>query len=116
MEQETFDTIYKYAQQVANKEMNKDYFLEHILIPVLSTEDEAVPLFLEVLNRQITTKKNIMQEMNHELSRAEVFLADPKQLANSGLDFALDNIKKFYQKWTGIFGVGHCYKKDFDKK
>jgi hypothetical protein len=84
------------------------------IIEHLSEDKNCIPTLLRILERERSTDKELIQDMNQELSRAQIYIdmlkespEDSKASFNKG--FVLDEIAKFYFKYKKF--VTHCYNK-----
>jgi hypothetical protein len=85
---------------------------EYKLIAHLAEDENCIPTLLRILNRERAMKKELIQDMNLELSRAHIYIdmraeskAENKESFNKG--FVLDEIAKFYLKYKKV--VTHCF-------
>lgn len=81
------------------------FLIEDMLIEELAKDEKVVSLVLELLDKEREQKKNLITEMNFQLSRADVGLDNKKFNKDN---FIQAEIKSFYEKFKGM--VGHCFK------
>lgn len=91
---------------------------EYYILKEIAKDENAIPMVLELLNQEREVKKELIQDMNVELSRAELLIDNPKigvpkTKGQTFREFVLEEIKKFYEKYQGY--VGHCFK-DYNKE
>jgi len=88
---------------------NLDYKKERIL-EIIAEDKDSIPYLLNLLEIERNGKKEVIKELNHELSRVDVLLTSKKEFFLDKKDFIIKEIAKFYQKYSGKWGVFHCYK------
>jgi|TARA_Y100000310_G_C20704425_1_gene834171 hypothetical protein len=87
-----------------------DQYKERALLKVLAKDDDIIPNMLEILKIERETKKDLLTDINLELSRAHLYIEradvkkDDKQFSKS---FVLDEIASFYVKYKGR--ISHCF-------
>ena len=101
------DVIKDIVNSDASIESKKTQLYHH-----LAMDETCISTLLRVLDRERAMKKELIQDMNQELSRAHIYIdmmkeskADSKQSFNKG--FVLDEIANFYFKYKQF--VTHCY-------
>ncbi len=101
----------KTLKEIINSDL-PDNFKEDLIIESLSQDESAIPVILKILNKERIAKKELILDMNLELSRAHIYIEsrpeskrDIKQSFNK--EFILDEIGKFYAKYKSI--VSHCF-------
>lgn len=89
-----------------------DNVKEHLIIQCLSKDEKVIPTIMKILGSERDEKKQLILDMNLELSRAHIYIderpenkAEAKQSFNKS--FVIDEIGKFYFKYKGI--IGHCF-------
>ncbi len=89
-----------------------DDIKEKLIIDVLALDSNAIPLVMEVLQKERKSKKELVRDLNLELSRAHIYIdmrpeskKEGRENVNKG--FLLDQIAKFYIKHKGE--VTHCF-------
>ncbi len=101
---------------------------EHLIIKSLSMDEKLIPTLMNILEQERRDKKELMSDMNLELSRAHIFIDEhwPSNSAfaeqadrrfgravkvkeEKGLHrgFVLDKIAEFYTKYKGR--ISHCF-------
>lgn len=85
---------------------------EMLVIGVLATDKNAIPMVMKILETERKSQKELVQDLNLELSRAHIYIdmrpeqkKESKESFNKG--FLLDEISKFYIKYKGK--VTHCF-------
>lgn len=85
---------------------------ESQLIEHLSSDKNCIPTLLRILERERSNNKELITDMNLELSRAHIYIdmraeskSENKESFNKG--FVLDEIAKFYFKYKQV--VTHCF-------
>ncbi len=103
-------------KQIVNSSL-PDEVKEHKIIGVLAADENALPEMMKVLESERRVKRELITDMNVELSRAHVFI-DLKIIENlpkhknghsEGFTkgFVMDEIEKFYTKYKSL--VTHCF-------
>lgn len=85
---------------------------EQQIIAILAHEKNVIPTILKILERERSEQKELLNDMNLELSRAHSFIEiipEAKTAKNQTLDkaFVVDNIAGFYYKYRDR--VSHCF-------
>ncbi len=107
-------------KKVVNSEI-PDNLKEFQLLTILSKDEKLIPTLLGVLQEERKFKKELITDMNLELSRAHIFIdvLEPhmqvgtrvkKETAlgeNINKNWMLDNISAFYNKYKGR--IVHCF-------
>ena len=109
MTQENFELLEKAIELVKENKQSLKWLEEVVIVNILSENSEVLSILIKILHQERESKDLVIRELNHELSRADIYLRDPKYL-KANKEFALNNIKQFFLKYWGKFGVGHCYK------
>ncbi len=86
-----------------------DDLTEDLIIGILARDEKLIPTLLDILASERSEKSKLIEDMNLELSRAEIGLDND---ALNEDDFIQKEIKKFYTKYKDQ--VGHCFK-DYGK-
>ena len=101
------DIIKDIVNAESSYEIKKIQLIEH-----LATSKDCIPTLLRILDRERSNNKELITDMNLELSRAHIYIdmraesaAERKQDFNKG--FILDEIAKFYFKYSKV--VTHCF-------
>ncbi len=106
---------------------------EHLIIQSLAKDEKLIPTLMKILEQERRDKKELMADMNLELSRAHIFIDEEwptkgvvggdtnhghntKPLGKKKAEkpqtgfhrgFVLDKIAEFYTKYKGR--IGHCF-------
>lgn len=92
----------KLIKEVVNSNMSKEAQEEAILL-VLANDDKVIPYIMTILNHERRTNKELLLDMNMELSRALIVLKDDNLKYNKKIivepNFVVGEIKKHYIKW-----------------
>jgi|ERR1035437_142744 hypothetical protein len=83
-------------------------YIKHAIIVYLAKDEGAILLMMKILEQERQFKKEVSQEMNVLLSKADIGLDDNKFNENG---FIQKEILAFYTKYKGV--VGHCFKNLF---
>ena len=83
---------------------------EHLIIQTLAKDEKVIPIIMDILAAERSLKKEVITEMNMQLSRADIGLDNPEVINKD--DFIQKEIKDFYAKYKD--SVGHCFK-DYGK-
>jgi hypothetical protein len=75
------------------------------ILSIISKDENAIPEILEILNHERARKKELILEMNMQLSRADMTRKAPTLNDD---DFVTKEIKKFYEE--NKEQVRHCFK------
>lgn len=83
-----------------------------LILDEIARDENAIPYILKILSTERARKKELLIDMNLELSRAHIYIEmhhesqkESKEHANKF--FVMDQIAKFYIKYKGI--VTHCF-------
>ncbi len=103
-------------KQILNSD-SSDEVKKSQVINCLAKDKEVIPVIMRMLEREREIKSELITDMNHELSRAHVFIDDfmpePVKLKKGetmiGFDknFVLDKIAEFYINYKSL--IRHCY-------
>lgn len=74
------------------------------ILHIISEDEKALEDMMYILNAERIRKKELILEMNMQLSRADAFIQQP---ALADKSFILSKIKKFYEQFKGQ--VSHCF-------
>ncbi len=97
---------------------------EELIIQVIAEDPKAIPLIMKMLAQERSSNKELILDMNLELSRAHLHIKHPT-LASGGKskkeevqlmqarEFVLDKITEFYVKYRGK--IRNCFNMNFDK-
>jgi hypothetical protein len=101
------DIIKDIVNAESSYEIKKIQLIQH-----LASDKDCIPTLLRVLDRERTMNKELITDMNLELSRAHIYIdmraetkSESKESFNKG--FVLDEIAKFYFKYKQV--VTHCF-------
>ncbi|HYE67512.1 MAG TPA: hypothetical protein VEA58_02810 [Anaerovoracaceae bacterium] len=79
------------------------------MLKEIANDPDAIPKIMQMLDEERRTNKNLVTDLNFQLSRAHVVLEAPEM--NKG-EFVAAEIRKFYE--TGR--IGHCYNMNIEVK
>ena len=96
----------KKIRDLLNSEIPDD-MQEYWLKRLIANDEEAIPDILQLLAIERQEKKEIIEEMNLQLSRADIGLDNPKVINKNG--FIQNEIREFYAKYKDH--IGHCFRK-----
>lgn len=83
---------------------------EHLIINILAKDPKVIPTILKILNNEREGQKELILDMNLELSRADVFIGlNQKKRSDFDKDFIQGEIQSFYNKHKD--SVTHCFNK-----
>jgi len=77
---------------------------EKLIIRILAEDKNVIPTIMEILDYERNQNKELLLEMNMQLSRAHIGLDNPKMNKNK---FIQDEIIQFYLKNNNK--IGHCF-------
>lgn len=109
----------KELKKVLDNPTTTDDQKQQLIVGILAHDKNAMPLIIQILQKERQTNNDLITDMNLELSRAHIFIDElnPAMLlkkekqTNLGehvtKNFMLDNIAAFYTKYKGI--VQHCF-------
>lgn len=91
-----------------------DQIKQEIILESIASDKKAIPYILDLLERERKEKKELIKDLNFELSRTDVFiqlLPKIKQRKNNTLtkEFILGCISELYKKHKGK--ISNCFKK-----
>ena len=78
-----------------------------LLIMELAKDEDVFNDIMKLLATERKYKKELITDLNLELSRADVHIRHPKLLKENH-EFIVEEIDKFYDKYDGV--VGHCFR------
>lgn len=113
----------KKIKEIIDHKIYDDQTKERLIIQHLATDESVIPDVLRILTLERETKKQLIQDMNLELSRADVHIqhptlasgeygnkkSDQKLNEQKAKEFVLNHITGFYIKYKGI--ITHCFNK-----
>lgn len=79
---------------------------ENLILLEIAKNERALPYVLEILAAERRDRRELISDMNMELSRAHTIIRD-KKFFRKMQEFVDDEIIKFYQKYKAV--VGHCF-------
>lgn len=77
------------------------------IINSLAKDENVILIIMKILEREREIKKELFEEINLLLSKADTGLDNPSLNENN---FMQKEIFDFYKKYKNIKGVGHCFK------
>ena len=113
-------------KEIVNSTMPEDA-KRHFIIQVLAQDKKVIPTMMEILEEERTQTKELITDMNLELSRADVHIQNPTlghgEVKSTTKDkvkieeikkaqakeFVLNHITAFYVKYKGR--ITHCFNK-----
>jgi len=110
-------------KDIVNNRIKPKETQEQEIIQVIARDQKAIPLMMQLLSAERATKQNLIDDMNLELSRADVHIQNPVLAAreknatrnneqlrlDQAREFVLNNITAFYAKYKGV--IRHCFNK-----
>ena len=98
-------------KEIINSDL-PDEIKESQLIESIANDENAVPNIMLMLAFERKTNKNLLMDMNLELSRAHIYIdmkPEGKQETKDSFNkaFIMDEIAKFYIKYKGK--IVHCF-------
>lgn len=77
-----------------------------VILNIISEDKDALIDMMDILHFERERKRQLITEMNLQLSRADVYIQNPKIVTP---EFVLTEIRKFYEENKDY--VHHCYRK-----
>ncbi len=96
----------KKIQEIVNHPLYDDEMKERLIVRALAEDETLIPTLLEILAAERVKKGKVIREMNFQLSRAHLTIEHPEVNKDQ---FIEKELIKFFHKYTGEFGVGHCF-------
>lgn len=99
-------------KQILDSEVN-DELKELLVLQFLSKQETIIPDLLKILEIERISKKELISDMNLELSRAHIYIdlneekVDKKNKNTFTKSFVIDKIAQFYFKYSET--VNHCF-------
>ena len=90
---------------------NSDFTKESQLLVLFANSEDFLPRLLEIIQYERDKNKELIGELNFQLSRADLGLEKPILNENS---FINKEISNFYDRYEDF--VGHCFKSKNDKR
>lgn len=82
-----------------------------LILAEIATDEKALPDILEILAQERANGKELIQDLNLELSRMSAYAAQPKRKIKGGEgftgDFVFGKMWEMYAKWGGR--IGHLF-------
>jgi hypothetical protein len=99
-------------KSIVNDELTTDEIKRHLIVNAMAMDQNVIPDVMKILEAERKRKKELITEMNHELSRAHTYIdsyTESERAAknNCNKSFIMDQIAKFYFKFSDQ--VTHCY-------
>lgn len=94
-----------------------DETIKNLIIREIAIDEDAVPMILEIINTERHLNKELILDMNLELSRLHIQFETPKFAGKNKIEqqqTVKDNVKGFYEKWKGK--IGHCFIPNYTRK
>lgn len=85
----------------------EDSFIEQLILKELALDEKVLPMMLEIIHLERQIKSELIDEMNLELSRADVFIEDNRA---GGKEFVSTQIFEFYKR--NLRYVQHRFRED----
>lgn len=114
--------FYKILELISDRTGYSEETRVQMLLEAISRDAEAMDYIFATMARDRETKDELIRELNHELSRADVFIKEVvlenRALKDGGnkqkvlREFILEGIEKFYKANAAL--VKHCYPKKED--
>lgn len=106
----------KRFKEVINNPDLPDDNKEWAIIQILAKDPKVLPAILELLKTERENQRELLQDMNVQLSKADVFIdqidfLNVKKEGQSRFNkaFVKDEIEKFYAKYKHV--IVHCFKR-----
>jgi len=82
------------------------------IIKLLASDENALPIMLEILQEERQAKEELITDMNLQLSRAHIYIEErveneTESKGSFNKEFITDEIAKFYFKYKSL--VTHCF-------
>lgn len=89
-----------------------DSIKEMEIISILAEDQDVIPNIMKLLEQERRSGKELMMDMNLELSKAHIYIEgvpEGKRRANDSFnkEFVMDEIEKFYAKYKSV--IRHCF-------
>jgi predicted transcriptional regulator len=102
----------KVIKEIVNNNLLPNDVKRSLIIGVIADDVNAIPDILDILNAERANKKELITDMNLELSKAHIYIDEYTESAkmeksNFNKGFMLDNISKFYIKYQSK--ITHCF-------
>jgi len=99
-------------KSVINSNLINDTNKEKLIIKILSKDKKIIPILLEILNSEREIEKEIIDDLNLELSRTSVYVHNVKETKTEeqqgfNRKFVLGEVEKFYIKYKNR--ISHCF-------
>lgn len=102
----------KEIKEIVNLNNVSDDIKESLIIKTLASDEKIIPLIMDILNTEREQNKDLLTDMNLELSRAHIYIDERPESKVEGKDpfnkgFILDKISEFYIKYKE--NITHCF-------
>lgn len=82
-----------------------DITIRGLLLLAIAEDERAIPDLLAILEAERAAKKELITELNFQLSRADTIIESPELNKDK---FVRKEISAFYKKFSHL--VSHCYR------
>ena len=99
----------KSIKNIVNRDI-PDSVKESMIIDELTKDKDVLPTLMLILNQERRSQKELIQDMNLELSRAHIYIEtqkEDKKEEGFNKSFVIKEISNFYKKYKGV--VRHCF-------
>ena len=101
----------KSLKEIVNSDL-PDNYKEIQIINLLANDEKIIPEIMKILEQERKNKKELITDMNLELSRAHIYIDMRDENKKEGKEsfnknFVIDEIAKFYIKYKGM--ISHCF-------
>jgi len=80
-----------------------EYVLKQYIIRYIATQEDVIPYIMEILEEERKQKKELLQEMNLNLTRNTLYIKNPELTMGNGKKgqekFLLEETHNFYKKY-----------------
>ena len=100
-------------KEIVNEVTLPDNIKEKLIISVIANDKDAIPTILEILAKDRSNKKELIADMNLELSRTHLYLdeymKEGKRQSKKDFNkaFVVGKVGEFYEKYQDY--VTHCF-------
>lgn len=100
------------VKEIVNNGVLTDDVKRSMILRVIAKDQNAIPDLLKILSFEREEMKEVLIEINLNLSRAHCYIDSRPETRKEAKDafskgFILDEISKFYIKYKGV--VTHCF-------
>lgn len=85
---------------------------EYLITQILSQDRKLIPILLDMLNHERNQQKELIDDLNVEVSRYHSSIKDIRFLKKQ-IPFYNQETKKLYEKWKGY--IGPLFNNKFDQ-